>query len=118
MFGGNVSSFSWSPDGSHLAYLADALSDDVTELFTVALASPAAAQRMTPQLTPGGNISAFTWSTDGFGLIYVGDQDQYQMFELYSVSLLSSDITRLSGPLVDGGDVLRAAAGPTVFFNP
>lgn len=68
--GARVSSPSWSPDGSKLAYFAH--SDDATHIYVYDIASGRARQ-ITPRRTPvmTTRVSSFEWTADGQNILTV-----------------------------------------------
>jgi putative Ig domain-containing protein/WD40 repeat protein len=60
--GGGVSSYSWSPDGSKVLYLASQSSGGATELWVASLAAPGTAQRVS---APGITVSQMVWLLSG-----------------------------------------------------
>lgn len=59
--GGNVSSFSVSPDSTLVFYLADQTTFGVTELYAVNVGSPGSSSKLNGPLVAGGNVTAFTF---------------------------------------------------------
>lgn len=115
--GGNVTGFLLRPGGSTLVYRADQLLDGVTELFTVAVTGGIATRLNTP-LARGRSIRRYGISPDDTKAFYIADQDTDDVFELYGVALVgeaslqAGSATKLSAPLVSGGDVREAAFSP------
>jgi hypothetical protein len=109
MAGNGVSDFEWASNSSRIAYSADQNTPGVLELFTS---------------TPDGNVNdlvsdtsmagagisasgaAFGWAPDDSGIGYIADQDTSEVDELFASEPDGDDNSRLSGPLVGGGDVL------------
>jgi Tol biopolymer transport system component len=65
--GGNVSAddFAWSPDGRHLAFVADKLTDGVNEAFVTLADGSAEPVKVSGTLVAGGQVQDFVWSPDG-----------------------------------------------------
>ena len=61
--------------------------------------------KLHPDLTADASIEYFEISPDGSTLVYVADRDTDDVFELYSVPLTGGTNTKLSGTMVDGGDI-------------
>ena len=104
---GNVSSgFAFSPDSTHVAYVADQDVDGVLELYDTTVASPGVTSKLNGPLTAGGDLCNFTFSPDSQRVAYCADQDKDEVTELYSVALSAPGAsTKLSPALVAGGNV-------------
>lgn len=77
-----------SADGTRVLYRADQDTDDVLELYAVALASPGAAVKVSGTLTAGGGVSrVFALSADGRRAAYLADAETDARDELYTVDL-------------------------------
>jgi len=129
-------SFTITPDGQRVVYLAD-LVDDVFELFVAPIDggsgdSVSPALRLNGPLVAGGDVDdptaesalelAYQISPDGERVVYLADQDADEVFELYSVSLLARQpVRKLNAPLPAGGDVVRGFCispdGSTVVYR-
>jgi len=106
--GGNVDSFSISPDGTTVAYLADEDTVGVFELFVVASIGGNAA-RVSGDLTTGGNVTRdFLWSPDSSRVAYRADQNSDEKFELFAALRDGGAAERLSGDMTANGDVVEA----------
>ncbi len=104
---GNVSSaFAFSPDSTHVAYVADQDVDGVLELYGATVASPGLTVKLNGPLTAGGDLCNFTFSPDSQRVAYCADQDTDEVTELFTVALASPGTsTKLSPALVPGGNV-------------
>ena len=96
-----------SPDGTRVVYTA--LQGSARRLFSVPI------DRALPPVAldgPGGRVAGnFELTPDGQAAVYLADEDVPETFELYHVLLDGSQgPQRISGALVAGGDVERAAA--------
>ncbi|MCA9051076.1 MAG: hypothetical protein KDA89_20210, partial [Planctomycetaceae bacterium] len=62
---------------------------------------------------PGNNrdVDQFLISPDGQTVVYIADQDSNDVLELYSVSISGGPVTKISGPMVSGGDVGSPSLG-------
>ncbi len=59
--GGNVASFSITPNSANVIYLADQTTLGVEELYSVNVGSPGTSSKLNGLLVPGGNVTAFTF---------------------------------------------------------
>ena len=102
--GGKISDFSWAPDSTRIAYLADQETDEVFELFTV---EPDGNDdvRISDDLTDDGDVTDFSWAPDSTRIAYLADQETDEVFELFTVEPDGNDGLRISDDLTDGGDV-------------
>lgn len=111
--GRDVVGYVLSPDGSRAAYLADADTDQVFELYSVnTLGGPLV--KLNGPLVSGGDVgdtshepqAALAFSPDGSRVVYRADQDQDEVFELYSVPALGGQApVKLNSPLSGARDV-------------
>src|SRR5262245_56446474 len=104
---GDVSSaFIFSPDSTHVAYVADQDVDGVLELYDTTVASPGVTAKLNGTLVAGGNVCNFEFSPDSQRVAYCADQITDDVTELFTVALSSPGAsTKLSPALVSGGDV-------------
>lgn len=78
-----------SPDGARVAFRADADTDEVFELYSVALGGSPVVKLNGPMVT-GGDVPAalggvqFAFSPDGAWVVYRADQDSDEVFELFA----------------------------------
>lgn len=106
--GGNASNGIWSPTARHLAFVADADTDEVQELYVAPADGSAARLKISGALVAGGEVENFgyAWSPDATRLIYRADQITDDVTELFVTRADGSAApVALSGPLVAGGDV-------------
>lgn len=103
--------FALGPDGRHVAYLADALADEVFELFLVPIDGRWPARRVNPPLVPGGDVrpapaldplQPFAFSRDGRFLAYLADQLVDGEHELF-LSWVDPPHVRAAPPPPGGG---------------
>lgn len=112
--GGNVVTYEFSPDGSRIAFRADADADNVFDLYVVDLlgATPSGAAKVNPTLPAASDVLDFTWSRDGRYLAYRADQRADEVFELFVSDVSGAAPTTpvlVNGPLVAGGDIVSSA---------
>ena len=107
--GGEISpgNFLMSSDSATVVYLADQDTDGVVELYSVPLGGGLVTKLNGP-LVAGGDVHRgdFHVSADSTTVVYLADQDIDDIFELYSVPVGGGPATKLSGPMVESGDVL------------
>jgi hypothetical protein len=91
-------------DGTRVAYVADAATNDVFELFGALLDGSAPAERLSGVAIPGADVSfAIGVSADG-RVLYRADSVRNDVFELFSVPIDgSAGPERLNGGLGDWG---------------
>lgn len=94
-------------DRRFVVYMADQDSDEVVELYSVALRD-ASVRKLNGPLVAEGDVREFQVSADGTRVVYRADQDLDEQLELYSVPVGGGTVVRLNGPMVAGGDVPRA----------
>jgi WD40 repeat protein len=89
-------SFELSPDGRHVAWLADALTDEVFELFVRPVDGSRPLRRLNRELPPGGDVrpteivpahAPFAFSPDSRYVVYQADQDEDGVHELFVSSV-------------------------------
>lgn len=109
--GGKISDFSWAPNSTRIAYLADRESDEVFELSTV---EPDGNDdlRISGDLTDGGDVTDFSWAPNSARIAYLADQDTDEVFELFSAEPDDNDDLRISGDLTDDDDVTDFSWAP------
>ena len=98
-----------SPDSSQAAYLADERTDEIVEAFRVPIAGGTSVLVNGPLTVgpPAGDVTAYAILPGAGGAIYLADGSDDEVFELYHASLDGQSVTKLSGTLVSGGDVLE-----------
>ncbi|TWU28154.1 hypothetical protein [Bythopirellula polymerisocia] len=105
---GDVSSagLQFSPDSSRVLYLADQITNDVDEIFSVP-SGGGFAIKLNGMLAPGGNVdpNGLQFSPDSTRVLYLADQTTNDVFEIFSVPSLGGTATKLNGALVSGGNV-------------
>jgi hypothetical protein len=101
-----VTDYRIAPDGACVVYRADALSDQVYELFRVPIDGSTPPERLNPPLVSNGNVTEFEIDPFSGRVVYEADAEMSTRFELYSVPLdASGPAIKLSGALLFGGDV-------------
>jgi len=84
--GGESAFVALAPDGSRVAYVADAEVDDVAELFAVPLDGSSAPQRLA-SMGPVSDVRSLRITPDSARVVYRADADVDESVELYSVPL-------------------------------
>ncbi len=106
--GGDVSSIGlqFSPNSSRVLYLADQVTDGVTEIFSVP-STGGAVVKLNGPLVAGGAVfsSGLQFSPDSSRVLYLGDQVTDGVNEIFSVPSAGGTAVKLNGPLVAGGNV-------------
>ncbi len=115
---GGVGFAKWSPDSTWLAYDAQQEAYDINgyilprELYSVRFngtgnSKVSGTMPTNPNVfTLTGNVIGYAWRADSQQLLYRADQSIDEQFELYTGQADGSGDIKISGPLVDEGDVL------------
>jgi Tol biopolymer transport system component len=82
----NISSFAWSPDGSHIAIVQTAGQQQGPEKIVIIPAQPSADQHVT--ISDQLYVDRLAWSPDGKKIAFTGNVDQYRDGGVY---LIGSD---------------------------
>ena len=93
---GSVHHVQWSPAGDRLAFLAEAETDGVSQLFLV---EPGAEESPTPLTS--GDVADFAWSPDGSMLAYrvdTGDEDARGLFMVAASGGEAAEVSDLPAP--------------------
>ena len=105
--------FQLSPDGAWAVYLADQVSDEVFELFSVPTVGGAKPVKLNGPLVAGGDVLHFNSiriSSDSQWVVFIADQQTNDVFELFSAPIDgSSAAVKLNAPLPPGGNLLFSA---------
>ncbi|MGA9538504.1 MAG: hypothetical protein WBR24_21580 [Desulfobacterales bacterium] len=112
--GGEVVDFSWAPNNSRIAYLADQFEDEKFDLITVVPDVNSLIPNPEPRLVSGniiGDVIDFAWSPDSSRLAYIADGDTLDVFELYTNVPFGTSQFKVSGDL-KGGEVSAFAWAP------
>jgi Tol biopolymer transport system component len=120
--GGNVVDFKVAPDGIDVAYVADQDANNVFELYAVPIDKTAAETAVKisgsiagsglKEIAAGSGEYFFAWAPDSSRIAYIADQETAGVFELFTATPDGSDNVRVSGNLVNGGDVDAFAWSP------
>ena len=102
-----LDSFAWAPDSSRIAYIADEISNDVFELFTV---QPDGSGRLKVSanitVTGADVFGVPSWAPDSSRIAYVADLNADEVYELYtSQPTVATSSIKVNGTL-RGGNVL------------
>jgi len=106
--GGDVQNFGFeiSPDSTRVVYRADQTTDEVFELFSVALDGSGSPVQVNTTPVLGGDVLDFALSPDSSHIVYRADQASDEVYELFGVPLDGSAApVRINGDLAAGGDV-------------
>ena len=97
----------FSPDSSRVLYLADQLTNNVEELFSVSTAG-GVISRLNDPLVLYGDVSAagMQFSPDSSRVLFLADQTTNDVNEIFSVPSGGGVVVKLNGSLVPGGNVL------------
>ncbi|NJN18146.1 MAG: hypothetical protein HC822_18710 [Oscillochloris sp.] len=120
---GNVSfTFAISPDSRRVVYLADQQSDEVHELFSVAI-DGGTPTKLNSTLIGDGDVQRFSISPsdDNIRVVYLADQQTNNIPELYSVPINGGSAIRLNPPLsapyfVDSSFVIDPSGSRVVYL--
>jgi Tol biopolymer transport system component len=94
----------FTPDGSRVVYVADQITNDVNEIFSV-LTTGGTTIKLSGALVAGGDAGALRISPNGSRVLYQADQITDDVFEIFSVPITGGTPVKLNGTLVAGGDV-------------
>jgi len=107
---GIFSTVAWSPDGSSLAYVAEATPGS-PELF-VATADGATSLQISGPQVAGGFVGKSFWSPDGVRLAYLASQDTAGLTELFVGRADGAGNIKVSAPLQNGDSIIAAVWSP------
>ena len=91
---GNVRNFTWSADGSYLAYTVDIRSPSATHLF-ISAADGSTNEHISDFMVDGASVDRFLWSPDGTYVAFTADATLLTFDELF-VSTIDGNVTRIS----------------------
>ena len=95
------------PDSSRIAYLADQINDVGVELYTALPNVGGSFFQNSAGLVAGSNVTRFEWAPNSLRMAFVANK-VVSRFALYTTSRNDSNNTKLSGTLVNDGNVLVA----------
>lgn len=111
--------FDFAADSTHVYYVADQDTINVTELYYVDVsgATPGVPVKLNGPMVSGGNVAPtdVAMSPDGDWISYIADQEADTVSELYLVDLRTSPpspAVKINLPLVSAGDVSSSAWSP------
>ena len=108
--------FSWAPDSSRIAYVADLEGNASYELFTIQPGSTASNVRVSGDTSYQGlkadGSAAFSWSPDGQYIAYLSYQQYNNVQELFASTPDGSSNVKLSGPLSSSKNIWKFAWSP------
>ena len=113
--GGEVVDFSWAPNNSRIAYIADQFEDEKFDLITVVPDVNSLIPDPDPQVVSRniiGDVIGFAWSPGSTRLAYIADGDTLDLFELYTNVPFGTSQFKVSGDLTVGGEVTAFAWAP------
>ncbi|MCG6968422.1 MAG: LpqB family beta-propeller domain-containing protein, partial [Gammaproteobacteria bacterium] len=90
-------SFSWAPDSTRIAYLANQDDTNKNELYTSAAATSLDNEKVNGILPIGGNVSQYGWAPNGSRIAYRADQNNDVPYELWTATPTGGSITQVSG---------------------
>lgn len=108
---GDATTFSWAPDTSRLAYMAQQSTPGVVELYT-SFPDGTGNVKVNGALAGGGNVTKFAWAPDSSRIAYLADQTTDTIIELYSSIPDGTGNVKVNGALVAGGNVTDYAWAP------
>ncbi len=109
--GGDVGVPEWSPNGTHLLYVADQEVDNVRNLYVVDMSGdvPGVPLRVNPPLVANGRVDGgFSWAPDQTRFVYRTDQEVFGTKHLYVVPFADGspgEAVRISDPLPSFGEI-------------
>jgi Tol biopolymer transport system component len=112
-----------SPNGQYALFVADIITEDAFELYSVPIDGSEAPTLLSGGLMPAGaEVEAYYITPDSSRVVYIADQDSADVMELYSVSITGGPITKLNPPItasdgeVDSGTATFSPDGSRVVF--
>lgn len=105
--GGAIVTTSSSSDGSRIVFIADKLTDEKDELWSVPFSGPAGELvRLNPSLIASGDVTSFVISPDGSRVAYIADATTNETFRPWTVPI--GGPSTLADPLVTGATAANA----------
>jgi hypothetical protein len=112
--------FQISPDSRTVAFVSDIETEDIYELYAVAITetvsitdsfpfTPATPIKLNPPLVKDGVVepARFAFTPDSQSIIYLADQEVDNRIEMFSVPVGGGQSVKLNPPLVAGGNIQR-----------
>lgn len=96
--------FAWSPDSSLIAFRADSVVNNLTQLFLVGRGGGAVTPVSLNSGSPINDVFDFAWSPDGAWLAYIAPEDIDGAVELYAVNPTLTDRRKLSTPAASANE--------------
>jgi Tol biopolymer transport system component len=111
-----LDAFSWAPDSSRIAYIADENTDEIFELYTVQPDGSGRLKVSANITTPGFNVFGIpAWAPDSSRIAYLADMNQNDVYELFtSQPAVATTSTRVNRTLRGG----RVLTGPKIDSEP
>jgi hypothetical protein len=110
-------SFSITPDGTSVVYLADQQTDQVFQVYRVLFSNPQSSALLNPALAPGQTVTQFAVTPDSTGVVYIADETTNNVDELYQVAFSNPLFsTKLNSTLTSGGNVIDFVITPSSGF--
>jgi Tol biopolymer transport system component len=98
--------FYFTPDGTHIGYIADQTTDEVLELYVVSTDALGTSTKLNGELVANGDVCRFKFSPDSERVAYCADEETDGVIELFTVSLSNpGQSVKLNPTLVAGGRV-------------
>lgn len=105
-----------SPDGQYALFLADIITEDAFELYSVPIDGSEEPTLLSSGLLPtGAEVQAYVVSPNSSRVAYVADQDSSGMMELYSVPITGGPIVKLNPTITDDDGSVDSG---TLAFSP
>lgn len=103
--------FEFTPDGSHIVYIAEQDTAGVHEIYSTHL-KLGQHTKLNGPMVAGGDIYSFEISPDGQTVVYYGDQINVSDEEVFSVPLVGGTPAKLNSALAGSGYVVSYKISP------